>query len=134
MQWSDIRFRPADRTLRQFAFLWILFFGILSILLARQHSYWQVSALAAAGGLIGLLKPQVMRPVYVGWMMLAFPVGWLVSKIILGALFYGLFTPIGLFFRLRGRDPLCLRRSKGKDTYWTNKPSPRDVRQYFNQS
>ena len=39
-------------------------------------------------------------------MVLAFPIGWTVSQVILAVMFYGLFTPIGLVFRLIGRDPL----------------------------
>jgi len=32
--------------------------------------------------------------------------GWLNTRIILGVLFYALFTPMGLFMRLRGKDPM----------------------------
>ena len=44
--------------------------------------------------------------IYVGWMILAFPIGWTISQVILVVMFFGLFTPIGLIFRLLGRDPL----------------------------
>ena len=47
-----------------------------------------------------------MRLIYVGWMVLAFPIGWTVSQVMLALMFFGLFTPIGLVFRLIGRDPL----------------------------
>ncbi len=47
-----------------------------------------------------------MRWVYIGWMILAFPIGWTVSQVMLAVMFFGLFTPIGLVFRLIGRDPL----------------------------
>ena len=63
-----------------------------------------------------------MRPIYVGWMVLAFPIGWTVSQAMLALMFYGLFTPIGLLFRLIGRDPLQLSRRSGLETYWTPKP------------
>ena len=39
-------------------------------------------------------------------MVLAFPIGWTVSQVMLALMFFGLFTPIGLVFRLIGRDPL----------------------------
>ena len=64
-------------------------------------------------GLLGLLWPRVIRPVYVGWMVLAFPIGWTVSQAMLAVMFYGLFTPIGLLFRLIGRDPLHRARRAG---------------------
>ena len=46
-------------------------------------------------------------------MVLAFPIGWTVSQVILLLMFYGLFTPIGLVFRLIGRDPLQRARRAG---------------------
>ena len=45
-------------------------------------------------------------------MVLAFPIGWTVSQVILLLMFYGLFTPIGLVFRLIGRDPLHRARRR----------------------
>ena len=36
-------------------------------------------------------------------MIVAFPIGWAVSHIMLAALFYGLFTPVALVFRTIGR-------------------------------
>ena len=62
--------------------------------------------LALTVGPIGLARPDWLRPIYVGWMVLAFPIGWTVSQLILGVIFCGVFTPIGLVFRLMGRDPL----------------------------
>ena len=48
-------------------------------------------------------------------------------------MFYGLFTPIGLVFRLIGRDPLQRARRPGSESYWTPKPAPADLRRYFKQ-
>lgn len=138
MQWSDISFRPPARTLRQFAALWIVFFGGLAAWQGLAHGNMAaatlLTALAATIGPLGLLRPQTVRGIFVGWMIVVFPIGWVVSKLILGALFYGMFTPVGLLFRLFGRDPLSLRRRPGAETYWAPKPMPADVRSYFRQS
>ena len=48
-------------------------------------------------------------------------------------MFFGLFTPIGLVFRLIGRDPLQRARRAGVESYWAPKPAPADVRSYFKQ-
>jgi hypothetical protein len=137
MQWSDIPFKPAPRTLRQFAGLWILFFGGL----ACWHGLWRANqglallfaALAVAVGPLGLVKPEAIRWVFVGWMVLAFPIGWAVSRVVLGVLFYGVFTPIGLVFRLLGRDPLDRRPRPDQPTYWAPKPAAAGARSYFQQ-
>jgi hypothetical protein len=87
---------------------------------------------AATGGLLGTLRPQWLRPVFVGWMILAFPVGWLVSHLLLGALYFAVFTPLGLLLRLLGKDALGLRRSTAA-SYWQKKPQQTDLRRYLRQ-
>ena len=137
MQWSDIQFDPTTRTLRQFAGLWLVFFGGLGLweALGRGHSALGagLAVAAVAIGLPGLAFPGLLRPIYVAWMVLAFPIGWTVSLIMLAILYYGLFTPIGLVFRLIGRDALQRTRRPGLETYWTPKPTPTDPRRYFKQ-
>ncbi len=137
MQWSDISFAPPSRTLRQFAGLWLVFFSALA---AWQWltggNAWVVGCLAGLGLLVagtGLLWPGSIRLVFVGCTLAAFPIGWVVSRLLLACLFYLLFTPIALAFRLLGRDALDLRRPGGVNSYWTVKPAPAGVRSYLQQ-
>jgi hypothetical protein len=67
-------------------------------------------------------------------LVLVFPLGWLVSRLLLASVFYGLITPMGFVFRLIGRDALALRSHSGQNTYWQPKPMPDDVRSYYRQS
>jgi hypothetical protein len=137
MQWSDISFTPENRTLRQFAALWIAVFGAMAIWqgLARSHPLaGAILGLAATTiGPLGLVKPQCIRPIYVGWMIVAFPIGWIVSTVLLALLYFGVFTPVGLIFRMTGRDALSLRRPTDRRSYWSEKPAPANARNYFQQ-
>lgn len=137
MRWSDIPFDPPRATLRQFAGLWLVFFGGLALwqgLVRAQTGLATIcAALALTIGPIGLIRPGWIRPIYVGWMVLAFPIGWTVSQVMLALMFYGLFTPIGLVFRLVGRDALHRARRPGVESYWTPKPAPAGPRSYFRQ-
>jgi hypothetical protein len=74
-----------------------------------------------------------VRLIYVGWMVLAFPIGWTISQIMLAVMFIGLFAPIGLIFWLVGRDPLHRTRCPGRESFWVPKPAPADLRRYFKQ-
>src|SRR5437879_5700201 len=122
MQWTDIPLSPSTPTLRQFAGLWLCFFAALAGWqgLARERPTAAALLLAAAllPGVAGLLRPRLLRPLFVGCTLLTFPAGWLTSTLLSACLYYGLFTPLGLFFRLRGRDALRLRRPR-RASYWT---------------
>jgi hypothetical protein len=137
MQWSDIQFQPPDKTLRQFAGLWLACFGGLAAWqgIVRGHTSLAaaLAVLALGVGPLGLIWPRIVRPIYVAWMVLAFPIGWSISQIILAVMFYGLFTPIGLIFRIIGRDALHRARQPGLESYWSAKTIPADPRRYFKQ-
>jgi hypothetical protein len=137
MQWSDISFAPSSHTLRQFGGIWIAFFGGFAAWqgLVRGHTTlgWVLAGLAITVGPVGLVWPRLIRPIYVGWMILAFPIGWTVSKTVLALLYYLIFTPIALIFRLTGRDALALRPARSTETYWTEKPRASSARSYLRQ-
>ena len=65
-----------------------------------------LAGLALVVGLLGLVAPRLIRPIYVGWMIAAFPIGWVMSHVVQALILYGLFTPVALVFRLIGRDAL----------------------------
>ena len=137
MTWSDIPFRPAPRVLRQFAAAWLVFFLALGAhqYLVCQHPAAGVAlmGIAVVMGVLGLINPATMRWVFVTWMVVAFPIGWLISLLMLLLMFYGVITPVALLFRMRGRDLLRRRRDPSGTTFWLPKETPRDVRRYFRQ-
>jgi hypothetical protein len=137
MRWSDIPFSSPPRMLRQFAALWLAFFGGLAawqgVARGRVGIALGLAALAIVVGGIGLARPALIRPIFVGWMVLAFPIGWAVSLVLLALVYYGLFTPVALAFRLSGRDALGLRPGPDRESYWEPRAEPADVRRYFRQ-
>ena len=137
MQWSDVSFTPSSRVLRQFATLVLVVFGGLAAWygVVRDQTGLAVvfGVIAVVVGPLGLIVPRAVRPIFVAWMVVAFPIGWTVSRVLLGLVFYGLFTPLGLAFRLMGRDRLERRCRTGQSTYWTAKAQPTGMRDYFRQ-
>ena len=55
---------------------------------------------------LGLAWPRSLTHVYRLWMRVGEVLGWINTRLILGAIFYLLFTPLGLYMRLRGKDPM----------------------------
>ena len=137
MTWSDIPFQPPAKALRQFGAAWLIFFLALGAwqYFARQRPVLGaiLMGLALVIGLLGLLRPAAVRWLFVGWMVLAFPIGWAISQLMLAVLFYGLLTPVALFFRWRGRDLLQRKAAPSATNFWLSKTTPSDVRNYFRQ-
>ena len=115
-------------------------FGIvLAALLALLGGYlWYVEAvgiaqLVHAASLVflglGLALPVALKPIYFPYMWLARIVAFVNIHLLLGLVFYTLFTLIGLGMRLLGRDPLDRKIAPEEKSYWQRRvPSlfPRD--------
>ena len=133
----DIPWQANDRRLRQFSVLWVIFFLGLAVRfswLARPVSpAAAIGSLAILIGVAGWFRPRIIRPIYVAWMIAVFPIGWMVSRLILAILFYGVFTPLALIFRLLRRDALDLNLQPEMDSYWVSKEVAGDPRRYLRQ-
>jgi hypothetical protein len=135
MTWNDAIRDPGRRVVRQFAALCAsAFVGI---------AFWQwlgrdradlAMGLGAAGvacGLAGWLVPRGFRWVYTVAMIVVFPIGFVVSQVVLLLVFYGVFLPVGLVLRARGWDPL--RRRGRESSGWETRKNAGDRRRYFRQ-
>jgi len=136
MQWSDVTRPPSEKMLRQFAGLLLVIFTGLAAWRAWQGGIdpwvWVLGLVGLGVGSLGLVQPAAVRPIFTTWMIVAFPIGWTVSRLMLAALFYLVFTPVGLIFRLLRRDALHLHRSEAP-SYWSVKSRATGARQYFRQ-
>src|SRR6185312_526821 len=108
MAMERINWRPDRKTLEEFSQYWLFFLGMVACPLAllRGHG-WLAAAwwgAAVAGRLVGLARPELLRPVFVGLTAVTWPIGWVVSTGALAAIYYLVFTPVALGFRLAGRD------------------------------
>ena len=83
--------------------------------------------------LLAILRPAALRPFYLAITAVSLPIGVVVSFVILAVLYFGVFTPIALVFRLVGRDVLHRRFDASAKTYWTPRRAVQDVRRYFRQ-
>jgi hypothetical protein len=91
-----------------------------------------VGGLALLIGVPGLIHPPLVRWVYVATSVVSFPIGWVVSHVLLALIFYLLITPLGILRRVFGRDALQLRRPTG-ETYWMEKKPVTDPARYLKQ-
>lgn len=135
MNWSRIPRQPSLRTLGQCGLLCLVVFGTgagwRDFMRAELASTALVIAVGLACGALGTVA-SLLRPIFSGWIMAILPVGWVTSRLILGALYFLLLTPVGVLLRLMGHDPLSLRR-KNTASFWTEKKQPSHQRRYLRQ-
>lgn len=99
----------ATRELRKFG---LVVGGIVSVIglypvIIRSEGP-RVWALVLGGMLIilGLMVPQSLKHIHYGWMKLSHVLGTINTRIILGIVYYGLVTPMGIVMRLLGKDAM----------------------------
>ena len=147
MAFIEVDWKPGEKHLRGFGTASVVVFGALGAWALWRHTLFGIGlgpetaqrvamglwVLAAVCGLLRGLAPRWLRPLYVGLMAVSLPIGFVVSHVVVGIVFYGVVTPIGLIFRLMGRDPLCRTFDRNARTYWTPRRPATDLSQYYRQ-
>lgn len=101
-----------------------LFFTFLFLLATAYFYYksyivWAYVFVSAASIflLITLIKSDALLPLNKLWMRFGLLLGMIISPIVLGFIFFGLFTPIAILMRLCGRDEMRLKFLQ-KTSHW----------------
>lgn len=103
-------------------------------------AYWQWYQEKLALGLVVVASivlvvyyavPTSQTAIIRGFRVLVWPIQAVVSILLLGLLYYGVMTPIGLGLRLLGRDPLDKAPDSSVETYWREYPTTSDTKRYF---
>lgn len=81
-------------------------FGLVMPWLLKQDWSFGPWLIAVVFFVWGLVAPSTVRPFYRLWMRFGFVMNAIVTRIILGMIFYVVIFLVGLIFRLRGMDPL----------------------------
>jgi hypothetical protein len=142
----DLNLNPEPRTLRQFGFIafgvfgllggWLLFRGTLfgfhlgSAVLPTTIGLWGVAALSA---LLSLVAPRANRPLWVALALITYPIGVVLSYVLMGLVFYGMLLPVNLVFRALGRDAMERSYDPDADSYWVERGEPAPPQRYFRQ-
>jgi hypothetical protein len=128
---------PTPRELRQFACLLLPLFCAGAGALAWTHggerlatSLWGVGAVVGAAGAV---RPRLVRPVFLGLLYAAAPIGWVVSHLVMVFIYYAVLTPIGLLLRLFGSSPIPRGFDESAPTYWSPSSGEKPVESYFHQ-
>jgi len=112
--------QATSKELRSFGLLMGGVFLIVAVwpLIIRGESIrvW-ASLIAVAFGAMGILFPTGLEPLHRVWMKIGEKLGWINSRIILGILFFGIFTPMAFIMGILGKRPLELAYDHKANSY-----------------
>lgn len=138
----EINWKPDRKAQRTFARSLMIGFPVVALVLAVMtrlgaHEWKPVFVwLGAIGFGIGLfcwLLPGLARPFYLVWYALAGVMGLVMGNLLLGLVYYGVLTPIGLVLRLLNRCPLRKGFDRDRASYWEDAREITDPQRYYRQ-
>jgi ABC-type uncharacterized transport system permease subunit len=127
---------PTNRQLLVFGAAWLVFFALWGgASQVRGHPFAAKALWVAAVviPLLGAASRKALRVAYVAMSYATYPIGYVVSHVLLAVVYFLVLTPIGLAMRLLGNDPLSRKFDPGAGSYWKARPKAKPVESYFNQ-
>jgi len=99
-----------------FTFIFLIFFLYF---LNNKSEYLSITflILAIIFFIITIIKAELLLPLNKIWMKFGLFLGLIISPIVLGLIFFTIFTPISIILKLFGRDELHLKITS-KKSYW----------------
>jgi len=138
MSLIEIKWRPKPEQLRSFGKITLIASAAVSILLYIFKDIeikWSVAivTLGISVFLTSLISIKLTRFIYLGLILITFPIGWTISFILMALFYFLLITPLGLFFRLMGKDLLSQKFNPNAKSYWVAHKQPENISRYLHQ-
>lgn len=116
-----------------------LFFALLSAIVS-VYSYMTNSLIlafvfAAFASLllsVSFIRPDILLPFNIAWMKFGLYIGLIVSPIVLGIIYFLVFTPTAILMRIANRDILHLKLN-GKVSHWKSRNEENNAGSFKNQ-
>ena len=114
---------PSDRS---FGTVFVVFFSLVAVLVWWRGGTWArwPAGLSVLTLVITLARPSLLHPLNKAWMKLAEVLNRIVSPVVLGLIYFGLFTPVAACMRLAGRDVLRRKVEPAVPSYWIGRDPP----------
>lgn len=118
--------KEALPTNRSFGWTFTAVFTLIGVYLLWSHGalYSWMFALAGVTAVVTLVGPEWLAPLNRAWMKFGGLLHRIVSPVVLGVIFYGVFTPVALVMRLLGRDAMQRQFKPDAPTYWVERTPP----------
>lgn len=121
--------QPTRKQVRTFSIGLIVILSIIAGLQIYLGRLWVGIGLFSACAVILVmlaLSPAMLIPLYRGMMFVSKAIGVVMTPVVLGLVFYLVFAPVGILFRLVRRDILDRKFNINSDSYWKAKEAAQD--------
>ena len=134
----EINWNPSDKDLGNFGRIAVIASILVATFLYTTDALTLKWCLLVVGiGILffvcSLLSMTVTKLIYLGLTLVTFPIGMFISFVLLAGFYYLLLTPVGLIFRLIGRDSLRRKYDTTAQSYWIPRRASDNIKRYFNQ-
>jgi len=134
----EINWHPKPKELRSFGIIALIATAIISLVfyLFKDLGIQWILIITGTGFAIflsSLISDKLTRMIYIGLTLVTLPIGWVVSFLLLATFYFLILTPLGLVFRLAGRDPLHRKFDSKAESYWLRRSPPNTIDRYFHQ-
>ena len=142
MSLVKLNWHPNPRELRTFGAVFMGGFVIIGLvkyfwpfewIFTKNETFgiWMIG-IGIVVGAVGLTGTRLALPFYSVWLGIAYVMGNIISRVIITAIYFLVFTPMRLLSNVIGRDPLQLKR-RNTDSYWLDISLPKEVERYEHQ-
>jgi len=134
---SELNTKPSASDLRQFGLIFLAGTAILGVVFWQvfDHNLDRAKFFFIAGGAVMVLSliPPIGRLLYIVWMGLGLTMGLVTSPVIMFLMFLILIVPVGLIFKITGRDLMRRKLDEKAESYWEDYPKAEDPSRYVKQ-
>ena len=114
MNFSEVKL-PSNRKFGFFFTAIFLLASFYSYYLDNEVMVYTLSTICGIFLIITIINADALLPINKLWIKFGILLGMIINQIIMGVIFFGIFTPIAILMRISGRDELRLRFKKKKN-------------------
>jgi hypothetical protein len=119
----SLNLKPSQKQLKDFGFISLVMCFVIGLALLGLDKIPAIGFMifclvGVALYVLSRISVALIKPIYLGMILLTYPIGWVVSHLMMALFYYGIITPVALLFRILTRDPLCRCYEPDADTYW----------------
>lgn len=134
----SLNLKPSEKQLRDFGDIALCMCNLVGLVLMwaaglPMKAFIVFCIIGVVIYLLSRISLKLVRPVYIGLIALTFPIGWVVSHVVMAVFYFVVIGGAGLVFKLLKRDPLHRAFEPQTPSYWIPRRHKRTAKDYFHQ-